>query len=289
MFISYLFLLLFPTALGSATPRSQCRCIYGDPCWPTDAEFSSLLTLLSQPLLHPFPTAYPCYPPSAPVGNCYEVQELYADGVFRSNLPGSMQNTNFEMYLFSNGTIDACYLNVTLNILCKQGSVPPIGVDIRKAEDAQAAVNFARQKNLRLVIKNTGHDYLGRSTGRGGFLLWTHHLKDKAYNAAFVLQGGPSTQTYEGKIEQISIDLIYAHFFFFQRSPSALVFNGLKHTSMSKNRADSLSVAYLAVVPLALQEVGLWAEDIAHSLQVSVSVRMIDPHQEEAPAIEPFF
>ena len=200
MFTSYLSLLLLPAALGSATPKSQrqCRCIYGDPCWPTDAEFSSLASLLSQPLLHPLPTAYPCYPPSGPVGNCSEVQELYADGVFRSNLSGSMQNTNFETYLFSNGTIDACYLNVTLSIPCNQGSVPPIGVDIRKAEDAQAAINFAREKNLRLAVKNTGHDYLGRSTSRGGFLLWTHHLKDMAYNAGFIPQGAPSTQTHEG-------------------------------------------------------------------------------------------
>ena len=90
-----------------------------------------------------------------------------------------MQYTNFEAYLFQNGTIDACYLNVTLGIPCKQGSIPPIGVDVRTAENAQAAVKFANQKNLRLVVKNTGHDYLGRSTARGAFLIWTHNLKDK--------------------------------------------------------------------------------------------------------------
>ena len=216
MLTGYLSILLplFPTALGTLAPKSQqCRCSYGDPCWPTDAELSSLASLLSQPLLHPVPTAYPCYPSSAPVGNCSEVQALSSYGTFRSELPGSMQIANFETYLFPNGTIDACYLNTTLNIPCKQGSVPPIGVDIRNAEDAQAAINFANQKNLRLVIKNTGHDHLGRSTARGGFLLWTHHLKDKAYNAAFTPQGGPSTLTYEGRIELISIDLIRAHIF----------------------------------------------------------------------------
>ena len=200
MLTRYLSLLILSTTLGSAasTSDTQCRCIYGDPCWPTDAEFSSLSSLLSQPLLHPFPTSYPCYPASAPAGDCSEVQALYTDPIFRSDNPGSMQNANFETYLFPNGTIDACYLNVTLNIPCKQGSVPPIGVDIRKVEDAQAAVKFANEKNLRLVIRNTGHDYLGRSAGRGGFLLWTHHLKDKVYNATFVPQGAPSSQTYEG-------------------------------------------------------------------------------------------
>ena len=157
--------------------------------------------LLSQPFLHPLPTAYACYPTSSstPVSNCSWVQALYTDRIFRSDNPGSMQNANFEAYLFLNGTIDACYLNVTLDIPCKQGSIPPICVDIRKAEDAQAAVNFAKEKNLRLIVKNTGHDYLGRSSGRGGFLLWTHHLKCKEYNARFVPRGPPSNQTYEGR------------------------------------------------------------------------------------------
>jgi len=113
------------------------------------------------------------------VGNCSEVLASYGDGNWRSDQPGAMQYTNFEAYLFQNGTIDACYLNVTLGIPCKQGSIPPIGVDVRTAENAQAAVKFANQKNLRLVIKNTGHDYLGRSTARGAFLIWTHNLKDK--------------------------------------------------------------------------------------------------------------
>jgi len=203
MLTRYLSLLISSTTLVIAASEShtQCRCIYGDPCWPTDAEFSSFSTLLSQPLLHPLPTAFACYPSlssSTPAGNCSEVQALYTDRILRSDNPGSMQSANFESYLYPNGTIDACYVNVTLNIPCNQGSIPPIGVDIRKAEDVQVAVKFANEKNLRLVIKNTGHDYLGRSAGRGGFLLWTHHLKDKLYNATFVPQGAPPNQTYEG-------------------------------------------------------------------------------------------
>ena len=110
-----------------------------------------------------------------------------------------MQNTNFEAYWFRNGTIDACYLEINLGLPCKQGSIPPIGVDVRTVGDAQAAVKFADHKNLRLVVKNTGHDFLGRSTARGGFLLWTHNLKDKVYNAGFVPKGAPSNETFEGK------------------------------------------------------------------------------------------
>lgn len=39
-------------------------------------------------------------------------------------------------------------------------------------------MNFARNLNLRLVVKNTGHDFQGRSSGAGAVSVWTHHLKD---------------------------------------------------------------------------------------------------------------
>lgn len=67
-----------------------------------------------------------------------------------------MQNVNYEAYIFSNGTIDACYLNTTLGAPCGQGSISVVGVDARTVEDVQAAVRFAAHYNLRLVVKNTG-------------------------------------------------------------------------------------------------------------------------------------
>ena len=45
----------------------------------------------------------------------------------------------------------------------------------------QLAVNFARSLNLRLVIRNTGHDYNGRSVGKGALSIWTHGLKEIQY------------------------------------------------------------------------------------------------------------
>ena len=42
--------------------------------------------------------------------------------------------------------------------------------------DVQATVAFAHAHSLRLVVKNTGHDWYSRSTARGSLLLWTHRL-----------------------------------------------------------------------------------------------------------------
>lgn len=76
----------------------------------------------------PLPPASACYPPSAPSGNCSSVIANYTNGNWRSDQPGSMQNTNFETFIFPNDTISACYLNTTLGFPCGQGSVPPVGV-----------------------------------------------------------------------------------------------------------------------------------------------------------------
>jgi hypothetical protein len=49
----------------------------------------------------------------------------------------------------------------------------------------QLAVNFARSSNIRLLVKNTVHDFNGKSAGAGALSLWTHHLKDITYIANY--------------------------------------------------------------------------------------------------------
>lgn len=51
-------------------------------------------------------------------------------------------------------------------------------MNVTTVAQIQLAVNFARNTNLRLVVKNTGHDFGAKSTGAGGLNIWTHHLKD---------------------------------------------------------------------------------------------------------------
>ncbi|KAF8340248.1 hypothetical protein F5887DRAFT_1062652 [Amanita rubescens] len=179
----------------SSTPRCKCRSY--EACWPSTSEFSQLASKLSQPLIKPVPPASGCYPPSHPSGNCTNIVTLLTDGPHRSNFPGAMQSPNFETFTFKNGTIDACYYNTTLGFPCDQGNIPILGVDARQVSDIQAAVTFAAGYNLRLVIKNTGHDFLGRSIARGAFMIWTHNLKNISYDDQFVPTGAPSNEAYQ--------------------------------------------------------------------------------------------
>ena len=153
-----LFTPLLAIALGSTSvfskPTRDCRCTSGSDCWPSDSEFQSLASKVSQPLIHPIPPAASCYDSAA--GNCSEAIAGWNNGIWRSAQPGAAEFTNWETYTFPNGTIHGCYLNTSLGIPCQQGSVPVIGVDARTPSDIQEAVRFAGKHNLRLVIKNTG-------------------------------------------------------------------------------------------------------------------------------------
>lgn len=60
---------------------------------------------------------------------------------------------------------------------CDIGGFPSYAVNISTVAQIQLAVNFARNANVRLVVKNTGHDFLGKSAGAGALSIWTHNLK----------------------------------------------------------------------------------------------------------------
>lgn len=61
---------------------------------------------------------------------------------------------------------------------CVIGTYVQYTVNVSEAADVAAGIKFANDRNIRLVIRNTGHDYNGKSTGAGALGLWMHHLKD---------------------------------------------------------------------------------------------------------------
>lgn len=50
-------------------------------------------------------------------------------------------------------------------------------------------MRFAQNHNLKVVIKASGHDFLGRSTAKNSFLIWTRHLQNITFHDSFVVGG----------------------------------------------------------------------------------------------------
>lgn len=61
------------------------------------------------------------------------------------------------------------------------------------AGDVAAAVNFARENDLRLVVKGGGHSYQGTSNAPDSLLIWTRHMRDIRIHADFIPRGCEGT------------------------------------------------------------------------------------------------
>ncbi|CUS10784.1 unnamed protein product [Tuber aestivum] len=64
---------------------------------------------------------------------------------------------------------------------CQIGAYVRYAINVTEPADIIAGIKFAKKNNVRLVIRNTGHDFFGKSSGPGSLSLWTHHLKDIEY------------------------------------------------------------------------------------------------------------
>ena len=69
-------------------------------------------------------------------------------------------------------------------------SAPSVyAIAARNTEDVVAAVNFARENRLRLVVKGGGHSYQGTSNSADSLLIWTRAMNDITLHDAFVGAG----------------------------------------------------------------------------------------------------
>jgi FAD/FMN-containing dehydrogenase len=60
---------------------------------------------------------------------------------------------------------------------CVQGSVADYYIDVQATSQVEAALKFANKYGIQVVVKNSGHDYLGRSTAPHALALWMHNFQ----------------------------------------------------------------------------------------------------------------
>lgn len=108
---------------------------------------------------------------------CKTIQMNKNDPVFIGDNFGGYMSYNFAPCVV---TGQSCQLSALLPLdpispltgVCAQGGVPSYYVNATTVEEVQRSLEWANQQNVRLVIKNTGHDYRGRSTAPDSFAIW---------------------------------------------------------------------------------------------------------------------
>ncbi|KAJ6482419.1 FAD-binding domain-containing protein [Mycena sanguinolenta] len=158
-----------------------CRNVPGSPGYPSTAEWGLLNATVSGRLVTVVPSAKFCT--SLPGVACTDDQ--WTSAVFRSTIPGAMDAVNWEQGYDLNPS-SLCLRNGTT---CGQGDVPLYSVEAETVADIQAAVKFSSIHNLRVVIKSSGHDYLGRSTAPNSLLIHTHKFQKISFNNSLLIGG----------------------------------------------------------------------------------------------------
>lgn len=177
----YASLFNFGSANGKSKTYSRCKAIPGDPQYPNKTTWDMFDRLLGGALEKIVPIGSPCYKNSeynnydaercAYLVSNYDKEELY----YTDN--GALMN---PLYYGMTCPIPASG-DTAVNGTCTQGGYSEFAVKVSNVAQIQLAVNFARSLNLRLVVRNTGHDYNGRSVGKGALSIWTHGLKEIKY------------------------------------------------------------------------------------------------------------
>lgn len=86
------------------------------------------------------------------------------------------------------------------------GNLAYYAINVRNADDVAAGARFAQDNNIRLTIKNSGHDFLGRSSGASSLALWMHNLK----NITFF---NYSSESYHGAAARVETGAEYSELY----------------------------------------------------------------------------
>ncbi|KAF4427081.1 FAD-linked oxidoreductase sor8 [Colletotrichum fructicola] len=153
--------------------NATCRCFPGDDCWPTAAEWDAFNTTVGGRLIATVPIGAVCHDSS--FGSYDEAKCTALQNAWGQSETHIQTSSSVMAAFFANSSCDP--FNQPTD-RCIIGTYVQYAVKATSAADYSATIKFAQENNIRLVIRNTGHDYLGKSTGAGGLALWTHNLKD---------------------------------------------------------------------------------------------------------------
>lgn len=156
-------------SMGSAS----CKCFPGDACWPTKCEWDAFNATIGGRLVATTPLGSVCYPQSKDydakacsyVKAHWPIPETH---IVSSSSPMSEWFTNNSYNPFADPLAfgdGRSYVSYAVNAT-------------GGADDYIKTLRFATKHNIRLVVRSTGHDYFGKSTGAGALALWTHYLQD---------------------------------------------------------------------------------------------------------------
>jgi hypothetical protein len=163
----------------------RCRYDPTDKKWPSTKALNKLRKQLSSEsaLIATVPQASACYGTAKNDAQCQSMASNWSSSYTHIDDPSEVLSP-----LYQGLTCQPPSIYDSKG--CTLGGYPSYVVKAKTVSDVQSLINFCRNDFLRLVVKNTGHDFAGKSTGHGAFSIWTHGLKDMQYFDNYVDDSG---------------------------------------------------------------------------------------------------
>lgn len=175
---------LFTAHLLFLSTTASFTCQPGQSCWPNATEWEAFNQTVSGRLRVTVMLESSCFPNSPDYNNdtCSVVLENWGNGAFREQSYGSMEIAGWEACGTSN-----CYpgLYPPQGLTCSLGRLSALYVDAETTSDIIATLEFVKKYGIRLVLRNTGHDCLGRSAAANTLALRTFNFKNMEFQSSF--------------------------------------------------------------------------------------------------------
>jgi hypothetical protein len=160
------------TSIPQSNDSQACRCFPGDACWPSTSEWQAFNQTVGGKLIKNVPLASVCHESDFESYDAKKCDDLKSNWFFPETHLDSIGSIMAP--LFAN---NSCNIFAPEDTSCTLGGLVSFAVNATSASDFQKTIQFVRRHNIRLVIRNTGHDYNGKSTGSGALAIWTHDMK----------------------------------------------------------------------------------------------------------------
>ncbi|OAP62842.1 hypothetical protein AYL99_02069 [Fonsecaea erecta] len=149
-----------------AVPQQYCKPVVGTPGWPSISDWHALNDTVSGHLITPVPPGLVCQTNSSVYSAqaCGQLLAQWSNSSFHAEDPFTTDYND-----------DSCLPDPRAP--CSTALLPAYVVNATNVADVQAACRFAYKTGVRLIVKGTGHDFLGRSSGRSSLSIWTHNIR----------------------------------------------------------------------------------------------------------------
>ncbi|KAL4894429.1 hypothetical protein BDV59DRAFT_200778 [Aspergillus ambiguus] len=174
---------LFPLLATAAA--FNCKLTPYDADWPQPDEWAALNHTIQGTLIKTAPAASSCYPgnPFGSPYNCTDVTKHWSYAAYHSAWPESV---DYSIYT-NNSCVPPGAPGYSKERGCTLGALPQYIVNATTEGQIAHAMRWATERNIRIVVKGTGHDLSGRSTGAYSLSIWTRNLNHISHHPAWPL------------------------------------------------------------------------------------------------------